>query len=281
MSITDRSEASQCTVSAVGMRCGKRWGGGNKLHHKQEGKPYQGWDVDRTVNMELSSEMWTNSTEICCLGCDPCKGAGIILPSSWSQPACSLHRVLVEDGTGEAVVLCRNDHVAAVLGLSVLEWEAVQNCVQSRGSVCIQHGEAPGTGVSGLFQQQLLGSRLGWQDFPLLWMFQSSLPPFEHSLATHSFLPQCLEESEDLVACYLRSLCRSPLICRPILLDFSLDRKPSKILQPGKQLLLAFLIFSVGRKRGGISPGWGRRGAFTAHKARSLKNLPGILISVV
>lgn len=67
----------------------------------------------------------------------------------------------MEDGTGEAVVLCRNDHVAAVLGLSVLEWEAVQNCVRSRGSVCIQHGEAPGTGVSGLFQQQLLGSRLG------------------------------------------------------------------------------------------------------------------------
>ncbi|NWS88922.1 CTC1 protein, partial [Toxostoma redivivum] len=95
-------------------------------------------------------------------------------------------RVLVEDGTGEAVVLCRNEHVAAVLGLSLLEWEAVQNCVQSRGNMCIQHGEAPGTA--------------------------------------------CLEELEDLVACYLRSLCRSPLICRPILLDFSLDRKPSKIL---------------------------------------------------
>ncbi|XP_063250092.1 CST complex subunit CTC1 isoform X2 [Prinia subflava] len=105
-------------------------------------------------------------------------------------------RVLVEDGTGEAVVLCRNEHVAAVLGLSLLEWEAVQNCVQSRGSVCIQHGEAPGTG--------------------------------------------CLEESEDLVVCYLRSLCRSPLICRPILLDFSLDRKPSKILQPAPPQLRNF-----------------------------------------
>ncbi|XP_059694085.1 CST complex subunit CTC1 [Haemorhous mexicanus] len=105
-------------------------------------------------------------------------------------------RVLVEDGTGEAVVLCRNEHVAAVLGLSLLEWEAVQNCVQSKGSVCIQHGEAPGTG--------------------------------------------CLEEPEDLVACYLRSLCRSPLICRPILLDFSLDRKPSKILQPAPLQLRNF-----------------------------------------
>lgn len=75
-----------------------------------------------------------------------------------------------------------------------------------------------------------------------------SLVPSAHSLATHPFLPQCVEEPEDLIACYLRSLCRSPLICRPILLDFSLDRKPSKILQPGKQTLLAFVIFSMGRK---------------------------------
>lgn len=158
--------------------------------------------------------------------------------------------------------------MAAVLGLSLLEWEAVQNCVQSRGSVCIQHREAPGTGVSGLFQQQLqlAGPKSRLDRISLCsGCCRASLPPTEHSLATHSFLPQCLEEPEDLVARYLRSLCRSPLICRPILLDFSLDRKPSKILQPGKQVLLAFLIFKVGRKGGGISPGWGRRGAFTAH----------------
>ncbi|XP_030325240.1 CST complex subunit CTC1 isoform X1 [Calypte anna] len=111
-----------------------------------------------------------------------------------NNPPCPSHigvrqasaRVLVEDGTGEALVLCRNQHVAAMLGLSLPEWEALQNCVQSRGSVFIQHGEATGTGS--------------------------------------------VEEPEDLIACYLRSLCRSPLICRPILLDFSLDRKPSKIL---------------------------------------------------
>ncbi|KAJ7404512.1 CST complex subunit CTC1 isoform X4 [Willisornis vidua] len=107
-----------------------------------------------------------------------------------------ISRVLVEDGTGEAVVLCRNKHVAAMLGLSLPEWEALQNCVQSRGSVSIHHGEATGTG--------------------------------------------CLEEPEDLVACYLRSLCRSPLICRPILLDFSLDRKPSKLLRPAPPQLRNF-----------------------------------------
>uniref|UniRef100_G1NN75 CST complex subunit CTC1 n=1 Tax=Meleagris gallopavo TaxID=9103 RepID=G1NN75_MELGA len=112
------------------------------------------------------------------------------------SPPCPSHtgvrqasaRVLVEDGTGEALVLCRNQHVAAMLGLSLLEWEAVQSCVQSRGSLFIQYGEATGTG--------------------------------------------CVEELEDPIACYLRNLCRSSLISRPILLDFSLDRKPSKVLQP-------------------------------------------------
>ncbi|XP_028939884.1 CST complex subunit CTC1, partial [Antrostomus carolinensis] len=120
------------------------------------------------------------------------------------SPPCPSHvgvrqasaRVLVEDGTGEALVLCRNQHVAAILGLSLLDWEALQKCVQSRGRVSIQHGEATGTG--------------------------------------------CVEEPEDLIACYLRSLCRSPLICRPILLDFSLDRKPSKILQPAPLQLRNF-----------------------------------------
>ncbi|XP_054019307.1 CST complex subunit CTC1 [Dryobates pubescens] len=125
------------------------------------------------------------------------------------SPACPSHtgvrqasaRVLVEDGTGEALVLCRNQHVAAILGLSILEWEALLKCVQRRGSVSIQHGEATGTG--------------------------------------------CAEEPEDLVACYLRSLCRSPLICRPILLDFSLDRKPSRILQPAPLQLRNFRCSEV------------------------------------
>ncbi|XP_054242700.1 CST complex subunit CTC1 [Indicator indicator] len=125
------------------------------------------------------------------------------------SPACPSHtgvrqasaRVLVEDGTGEAFVLCRNQHVAAMLGLSLLEWEALLKCVQRRGSVCIQHGEATGTG--------------------------------------------CAEEPDDLVACYLRSLCRSPLICRPILLDFSLDRKPSRILQPAPLQLRNFRCSEV------------------------------------
>lgn len=205
--------------------------------------------MDRTAKMELSHLLGCAQTLLRSV----VWGVTLVLPS-WSQPACSLHRVVVEDGTGEAVVLCRNEHVAMMLGLSLLEWEAVQNCVQSRGSVFIQHGEAPGTGVSGLFQQQLQPDELkSWLDKISLCCgcSRASLPPTEYFLARHTFLPQCLEEPEDVVACYLRSLCKSPLICRPILLDFSIDRKPSKILQPGKQILLAFLIFSVGRKGGG------------------------------
>ncbi|XP_032629487.1 CST complex subunit CTC1 isoform X4 [Chelonoidis abingdonii] len=113
------------------------------------------------------------------------------------SPPCPSHtgvsqasaKILVEDGTGEALVLCKNQQVAAVLGLSPVEWKAVQNNVQRRGSIFIQHGGA-------------------------------------------SPRPGCVEEPQDLVTCYLKSLCRSRAICRPILLAFSLDRKSSKIPQP-------------------------------------------------
>ncbi|KAM7180782.1 CST complex subunit CTC1 isoform 1-T1 [Macrochelys suwanniensis] len=122
------------------------------------------------------------------------------------SPSCPSHtgvsqasaKILVEDGTGEALVLCKNQQVAAVLGLSPVEWKAVQSNVQSRGSIFIQHGGA-------------------------------------------NARPGCEEEPEDLVTCYLRSLCRSRAICRPILLAFSLDRKSSKIPEPDSLQLRRFL----------------------------------------
>ena len=92
----------------------------------------------------------------------------------------------MEDGTGEALVLCKNQHVGAMLGLSLLEWEALQNCVQSRGRVTIQHGEATGTGVSGCCGSDcsVLGWRLSWTGFPLALGI-----PVTPCLATHlSFL---------------------------------------------------------------------------------------------
>uniref|UniRef100_A0A8C3S7Y3 CST complex subunit CTC1 n=1 Tax=Chelydra serpentina TaxID=8475 RepID=A0A8C3S7Y3_CHESE len=122
------------------------------------------------------------------------------------SPPCPSHtgvsqasaKILVEDGTGEALVLCKNQQVAAVLGLSPVEWKAVQSNVQSRGSIFIQHGGA-------------------------------------------NARPGCVEEPDDLVTCYLRSLCRSRAICRPILLAFSLDRKSSKIPEPDSLQLRRFL----------------------------------------
>ncbi|XP_006132979.2 CST complex subunit CTC1 isoform X2 [Pelodiscus sinensis] len=129
---------------------------------------------------------------------------------SRQSPPCPSHtgvskafaRILVEDGTGEALVLCRNQQVAALLGLSPAEWNAVQSNVQSRGSILIQHGGA--------------GAR-----------------------------PWCVEEPEDPVTCYLRNLCRSRAISRPMLLDFSLDRKPSKIPQPDSSQPRRFLTGEV------------------------------------
>lgn len=62
-------------------------------------------------------------------------------------------RILVEDGTGEAVVLCRNQQVREVLALDPEEWDVVQAHVRSRGFISIQpkeSGSSPG-GVSGLF----------------------------------------------------------------------------------------------------------------------------------
>uniref|UniRef100_A0A7M4DZG4 CST complex subunit CTC1 n=1 Tax=Crocodylus porosus TaxID=8502 RepID=A0A7M4DZG4_CROPO len=111
-------------------------------------------------------------------------------------------RILVEDGTGEALVQCRNQQVAAALGLNSAEWEAVQSCVQSQGSISIQLG----------------GTSAG---------------------------TACVEEPDDLLVWYLRSLCRSPVACRPILLTFSLDRKPSKIPQPVTLQLRRFLGMEV------------------------------------
>ncbi|XP_048359755.1 CST complex subunit CTC1 [Sphaerodactylus townsendi] len=94
-------------------------------------------------------------------------------------------RILVEDGTGEAAVLCRNQQVREVLALSPKEWDLVQAHVRSKGCVSIQHNDG--------------GIR-----------------------------PGCMEEPKDLLTWYLRSLCRSPLVCRPLVLAARLDRKPSE-----------------------------------------------------
>ncbi|KAL8202536.1 UNVERIFIED_CONTAM: hypothetical protein K2H54_016579 [Gekko kuhli] len=92
-------------------------------------------------------------------------------------------RILVEDGTGEAVVSCRNQQVREVLALSPKEWDVVQARVRSRGFVSIRHNEGGGG-------------------------------------------PGGTEDPGDLLTWYLRSLCRSPVVLRSLVLGARLDRKP-------------------------------------------------------
>lgn len=44
----------------------------------------------------------------------------------------------MEDGTAEAVVTCRNHHVAAALGLCPSEWTALLEFVRGPGKVALQ-----------------------------------------------------------------------------------------------------------------------------------------------
>ncbi|KAM7333629.1 hypothetical protein ACRRTK_006949 [Alexandromys fortis] len=90
-------------------------------------------------------------------------------------------RLLVEDGTAEATVTCRNHHVAKALGLSPSEWTAILECARGPGRVALQF-KGPGAQT----------------------------------------------ESEPL-ALFLRTLCDSPSVLRPVQLSFALEKRPSDI----------------------------------------------------
>lgn len=90
-------------------------------------------------------------------------------------------RLLVEDGTAEATVTCRNHHVAAALGLSPSEWTSILECARGPGRVALQF-KGPGAQT----------------------------------------------ESEPL-ALFLRTLCDSPSVLRPVTLSFALEKRPSDI----------------------------------------------------
>lgn len=47
-------------------------------------------------------------------------------------------RFLVEDGTAEALVTCRNHHVPAALGLCPSEWTSLLEFVRGPGKVALQ-----------------------------------------------------------------------------------------------------------------------------------------------
>ena len=61
-----------------------------------------------------------------------------LFPLLFPLPCPPPPRLLVEDGTAEAVVTCRNHQVAAALGLCPSEWASLLEFVQGPGKVALQ-----------------------------------------------------------------------------------------------------------------------------------------------
>ncbi|KAM5307416.1 CST complex subunit CTC1 isoform 2-T2 [Glossophaga mutica] len=66
-----------------------------------------------------------------------CTHQGSTCPTQTSVSQANI-RLLVEDGTAEAVVTCRNHHVAAALGLCPSEWTSLLEFVRGPGKVALQ-----------------------------------------------------------------------------------------------------------------------------------------------
>lgn len=93
----------------------------------------------------------------------------------------------MEDGTAQAVVICRNHHVAAALGLCPSEWTSLLEFVRGPGKVALQF---TGPGAQ----------------------------------------PEPSAKIDEPLTLFLRTLCTSLSVLRPIVLSFELERKPSKII---------------------------------------------------
>ncbi|XP_036197834.1 CST complex subunit CTC1 [Myotis myotis] len=115
-----------------------------------------------------------------------CTHQGSTCPTQTSVSQASI-RLLVEDGTAEAVVTCRNHHVAAALGLCPSEWTSLLELVRGPGKVALQF---IGPGAQ----------------------------------------PESSAKTDEPLTLFLRTLCTSLSVLRPIVLSFELERKPSKII---------------------------------------------------
>ncbi|XP_077022029.1 CST complex subunit CTC1 isoform X2 [Tamandua tetradactyla] len=122
-------------------------------------------------------------TSVCLQGRCTRQGPSCPAQTSVSQ---AIIRILVEDGTAEAVVTCKNHHVAAALGLCHSEWTSLLEFVRVPGRVALQF-TGPGA------------------------QRESSA------------------EIEEPLTLFLRTLCNSLRVLRPIVLSFELERKPSII----------------------------------------------------
>ncbi|KAL0596906.1 CST complex subunit CTC1 [Plecturocebus cupreus] len=99
--------------------------------------PFQGTTSCHIVSIFSLQLFWVCAycTSICPQG--KCTRQGSTCPTQTSVSQ-AIIRLLVEDGTAEAVVTCRNHHVAAALGLCPSEWTSLLECVRVPGRVLLQ-----------------------------------------------------------------------------------------------------------------------------------------------
>lgn len=115
-----------------------------------------------------------------------CTLQGSTCPTQTSVSQANI-RFLVEDGTAEALVTCRNHHVPAALGLCPSEWTSLLEFVRGPGKVALQF---TGSGAQ----------------------------------------PESSAKTDEPLTRFLRTLCTSLSVLRPIVLSFELEKKPSKII---------------------------------------------------
>ncbi|XP_074081670.1 CST complex subunit CTC1 isoform X2 [Macrotis lagotis] len=123
-------------------------------------------------------------TSICMQG--QCNRQGPPCPTKASVSQANI-RLLVEDGTAEAVVTCTNQQVAVALGLGPTEWFSLMELVRVPGRVALHF------------------TRAGAQ-------------------------PEFTGTTDDSLMLYLRMLCASSAVLRPIVLSFELVRKPTRVM---------------------------------------------------
>ncbi|XP_006863564.1 PREDICTED: CST complex subunit CTC1 [Chrysochloris asiatica] len=104
--------------------------------------PFQATASCHIVSVFSLQLLWVcaHCTSLCPQG--KCSHQGPACPTQTSVSQARI-RILVEDGTAEAVVTCRDHHVAAALGLCPSEWTALLECVRAPGRV-VMHFTGPG-----------------------------------------------------------------------------------------------------------------------------------------
>ncbi|XP_022380369.1 CST complex subunit CTC1 isoform X1 [Enhydra lutris kenyoni] len=153
----------------------------------QDGRPpFQASTSCHIVSVFSLQLLWVcaHCTSLCPQG--RCTRQGSTCPTQTSISQASI-RLLVEDGTAEAVVTCRNHHVATVLGLCPSEWTSLLESVRGPGKVALQF---TGPGAQ----------------------------------------PESSTKVDEPLTLFLRTLCTSFSVLRPVVLSFELERKPSMVI---------------------------------------------------